>query len=142
MIYLGSDHRGFELKRQLVASLSDATDLGPVELDAEDDYNVAAKAVARKISEDAAARGILICGSGVGMAMQANRFRGVRAVLADDVEVVKMARKHNDANVLCLGAERVDFAKAKELVQAFLETDFLGDERLVRRNRLLDEEGF
>ena len=142
MIYLGSDHRGFELKRQLVASLSDATDLGPLELDADDDYNVAARAVAHKVADDASARGVLICGSGVGMAIQANRFRGVRAVMTDDVEVVRMARKHNDVNVLCLGADRVDFETAKELVQALLETEFLGDERLVRRNRMLDEEGF
>lgn len=166
-IFIGSDHRGFELKEHLVAALSGGTslesqipaktkdgedylvtDLGPFTLDPDDDYNDAAVKVARAVKEHPNSRGILICGSAHGIAIQANRFKGVRAIAAYNPELAKIGRLHNDANILCLSADFTGDKKteegkllADEIVKTFLSTDFSGEERHVRRNNRLDEEG-
>lgn len=159
-IFIGSDHRGYELKEHLVAALSGGTapegqiaaksetgedymvtDLGPFTLDPNDDYNDAAIKVAKAVRENPTSRGILICGSAHGIEIQANRFKGVRAIAAYSPELAKIGREHNDANVLCLSADFTNREDADKIVEIFLNTAFSGEERHVRRNKRLDEEG-
>jgi len=143
-IFIGSDHRGFKLKESLknflVQSNYKVTDLGPKTLDPEDDFNIAAQNVARAVQMRPDSYGILICGSAHGIAMQANRFKKVRAIAAYTPELAKIGREHNDANVLCLSADFVEPLMNEKIAQAFLETKFLEEERFVRRNLLLDKE--
>lgn len=104
------------------------------------DYNGPAVAVARAVREDdPSARGILICDSAHGMTMQANRFKGIRAANCDTAESAQLAREHDDANVICLSAHFTSAAELPEIVQAFLQTDFIPIERRVRRINRLDE---
>lgn len=159
-IFIGSDHRGYELKEHLVAALSGGTapegqiaaksetgedymvtDLGPFTLDPNDDYNDAAIKVAKAVRENPTSRGILICGSAHGIEIQANRFKGVRAIAAYSPELAKIGREHNDANVLCLSADFTNREDIDKIVEIFLNTAFSGEERHVRRNKRLDEEG-
>ena len=143
-IFIGSDHRGYELKNQLAQSLSNqgysVIDLGPDHFDPDDDYNDyairVAKAVQEATSEDA--RGILVCGSAHGVAIQANRFKGVRAIAAYDDALAKIGREHNDANVLCLSADFIDNNKIDSIANTFLNTDFSGEESHVRRIKKMD----
>ena len=138
VIYFGADHRGFTLKetlRDYVKSVGyEAYDLGAKEYDKDDDYPDFARAVAEKVSKDAErSRGILICGSGVGMDVVANKFRNVRAVLMISPDQVYSARHDDDANVLVLAADMTSETDAKKGVQVFLETSFAGDEKYMRR---------
>jgi len=142
MIYIGADHRGLKqkelVKTWLEGRAQEFHDFGAYEYNPEDDYNEAAVAVAKKVVGEEGARGILVCGSGHGECMAANRFRGVRAINGLTPEMVKVGREHNDANVLCLAA---DFVPDPEgVLKAFFGTEFLGEERYERRNRKLDEE--
>jgi ribose 5-phosphate isomerase B len=128
-IALGADHAGFELKNHLRDSLRAAghqvDDAGTHSADSAD-YPDYARIVARAVAAGSAERGILICGSGVGMSIAANKVPGVRAALAYSHEVVALTRAHNDANVLTLGARFLDPAAALELVEIFLATPFDG----------------
>jgi glycine hydroxymethyltransferase len=128
-IAVASDHAGFAVKQALIAHLREAGrevhDLGPVS-DAAVDYPDFAAAVARQVASGEAARGILICGSGQGMQMTANRFPGVRAAAPADTEGARLARQHNDANVLALAGRRLDDREAAAMADAFLATDFEG----------------
>ena len=141
-IFLAADHAGFELKKSLLEHLVhheyDVEDLGPHTLDEEDDYPNYAFALTTKIlgSEDEDPRGILICGSGQGMAMAANRVSGIRAALAWNEEIASLAREHEDSNVLALPARFIDTAIAMEIVDRWLEVDF---SRAPRHQRRLDE---
>ena len=139
-IALGADHRGFRLKAKLKAWLKaaghDVTDLGTSD-ERRTDYPEFGLAVARAVAARRADRGILVCGTGIGMSMAANRVRGVRAALADDVRLARMSRRHNDANVLCLGADTTSSRLAHRIVNTWLETEFEGG-RHARRLRLLD----
>ncbi len=139
-IALGADHRGFALKEQLKAWLvrrgHAILDLG-THTDERADYPVYAQAVARAVAGRRARRGILVCGSGIGMSMAANRVQGVRAVLANDRRPAEMSRRHNDANVLCLGADVITPARARAILELWLATPFEGG-RHVRRVRMLD----
>ena len=143
MIYVGADYRGFEKKNTLLKFLAendyDATDLGPYEYSEGDDFNDAAVAVAKKVRENRGDYGILICDSAHGMTIQANRFKGIRAVHCDNTESAKLAREHDDANVLCLSAHFMDDDKIQEIVKVFLGTNFENIERRVRRINRLDE---
>jgi ribose 5-phosphate isomerase B len=145
-VYFASDHAGFELKNALLAYVRDelgcdTEDCGAFELDEKDDYpdfiRKAAAAVA-KAPDDA--RGVVLGGSGQGEAMAANRYAGVRAAVfyGGSHDLVRLAREHNDANVLSLGARFVDEADAKEAVRLFLSTPFSGEERHARRIHKLD----
>ncbi len=146
-IYLGADHRGFILKNKVFAYLAKrgygVVDAGDKELDPEDDFPQFAQAAALKILDGASGvdRAILICGSGQGMAIAANRFSGIRAIVVNSVEEAKFGRNDDDANVLCLPARILadDDALWKDIVDAFLKTEFSGAPRFVRRNRELDE---
>lgn len=135
-IAIGGDHRGFELKDQLVAQLSGAghavTDLGTHSTDPVD-YPDYAAAVADAVAGRKADRGIIICGSGAGAAIAANKIRGVRAVQCSDTYTAAQSVEHDDANVLALGARVVGDAVAWEVVAAFLDAEFSGEARHVRR---------
>ncbi len=146
-IFIGSDHRGFKLKGTLIPILKEwgfeAVDLGPDQFDPDDDYNDYAKKVASSVQESALkgdpSRGILVCGSAHGMAIQANRFKNVRAILAYNEEMAKIGREHNNANVLCLSADYVNENEIKKIVDVFLQTEFSGEERHCRRIKKLDD---
>jgi len=135
-IVLGSDHGGFELKKELSEGLREGgyviTDIGTHSTDASD-YSDFAHQVARGVLGGKFDRGILVCGTGVGMAISANRHPGIRAVNCSDVFTARYARSHNDTNVLCLGGRVLGFGLAWEIVKTWLTTEFSGDPRHVRR---------
>lgn len=142
-IFVGADYRGFERKQALLRLLTEnvndeVIDLGAYD-DEEGDFNEPARLVAKAVREDFGSFGILICDSAHGMTMQANRFKGVRAAHCDSVESAILAREHDDANVVCLSAHFTDEAKMREIVTAFLGTQFEPLERRVRRINRLDE---
>jgi ribose 5-phosphate isomerase B len=128
-IVLTSDHAGYHLKEAIKSYLSDhgfaVVDMGPFD-DQTVDYPDYAAAAAREISEGRIPRGIFVCGSGIGMAMVANRFKGVRAVHCLDAETAVLARKHNDANVLTLGGRTTSEETTLKIVDVFLNTPFDG----------------
>ena len=138
MIYLGADHRGFQLKEEIKKFLAEKKyqfeDMGNFAYDPNDDYTDFAKLVAQKVSEKPEERkGVLICGSGVGVDITANKFRGVRSALADDIATAKQSRKHDDTNVLSLPANEVDFELAKQIIETWLTTLFSNGEKYKRR---------
>lgn len=142
-VFIASDHRGFDAKNALVAALNDGytvSDLGPFELNPDDDYNDAAIAVAKAVKSYDDAKGIIICGSSHGVAIQANRFKGIRAIQGFTPELARLGREHNNANVLCLPADFMNQDALIETAKIFLNTEFSGEERHVRRNNRLDEE--
>ena len=135
-IAIGADHAGFELKNQLGDVLRQAghevCDFGTNSTESTD-YPDYAVRVAKAVASGTVERGVLICGSGVGMSIAANKVRGVRAAVGVTPEEVRLTRGHNDLNVLTLGARFTDPAKARELVQVFLETPFEAGGRHTRR---------
>jgi len=136
-VYLGSDHAGFELKAHLVAHLTslghEAIDVGPAHYDAEDDYPPFCIEAARRVLADPGSLGIVIGGSGNGEQIAANKVLGVRAALAWNAEVARLAREHNDANVVAIGARMHTLDEATAIVATFLSTPFSGSERHQRR---------
>lgn len=138
MIYLGADHRGFKLKEEIKKFLAEKNyplvDMGSFSYDPNDDYTDFAKLVAEKVSEKPQEnKGILICGSGVGVDITANKFHGVRSALVDNTETAKQSREHDDTNVLSFPADEVDFELAKEIIAIWLETPFSNGEKYKRR---------
>lgn len=128
-IAVGSDHAGFELKRRVAPLLADAGhEIVDVGTDSEEstDYPRYAAEAARMVSEGEAERAVLVCGSGVGVSIVANKVEGVRAVNAHDPEEAELSRRHNDANVLALGGRRLEDGDAVKIVEAFLGTEFEG----------------
>lgn len=143
-IFLGSDHRGFELKEKLKEWLKDHSysveDLGARELVPDDDYSDYAIAVAGKVAElPDENRGILICGSGHGMDIVANKFKGIRAAIGFNAAVAKQSREHEDANVLVIAADWSAPHEAGEILKTFLETKFSEEERNMRRIKKIAE---
>lgn len=145
-IYLGSDHAGYELKEKVKIWLKDwgyeFEDMGANELDLKDDYPDFIKPVAFAVSKNPAQdRGIVFGGSGQGEAMIANRFKGVRAVVvySDNMDIIRLSREHNDANVLSLGARFIREEDARRMIKTWLEVLFSGDERHIRRINKIDE---
>ncbi len=144
-IYIGADHNGYGLKSNLTKYLGKAgynvTDVGGTRLDPEDDFPVFAGKVCSAVlaSEYAVARGILICGSGQGMCMAANRFKGIRASLCWDRTSAIEARRDDDANVLCLPAKLLENNEADIIVETWLNTPFANAPRFVRRLKEIDE---
>lgn len=147
-LFIASDHRGFADKQRLLGVLGNSNakdkyeivDLGPTTLKPEDDFNDSAINVAKNVKNNAGSRGILICGSAHGIAIQANRFKGIRAICGYTPELVHLGRLHNDANVLCLSSDFMDEATIDRSVAMFLSAEFLPEERYIRRNARLDEE--
>ena len=138
-IVVGSDHAGFELKQIITEHLSERNmnyeDFGTNCLDSVD-YPDYAKKVAEEVNSKDLIMGILVCGSGQGMAMTANRFKNVRAAICHNSDVAKVTRQHNDANVLCLGSRFIDMSEAIKCVDVFLSTDFEGERHLKRINKI------
>lgn len=135
-IAIGADHGGFALKAPLMQALSEAghevIDLGTHSTDPVD-YPDYARAVGRAILDGRAERGVLICGSGAGAAIAANKMRGIRAALAHDTYTAHQMVEHDNANICCLGARVVGPELATEVVRAFVSAKFTGEERHVRR---------
>ena len=142
-IFVGADYRGFERRGQLIEFLVKngymVEDMGDYSYDEGGDFNTPAIKVATGVRENPGTFGVLICDSAHGMTMQANRFKGIRAAHCGSVESAKLAREHDDANVLCLSAHFVDENLMKEITSTFLNTNFENLERRVRRINRLDE---
>ena len=146
MIYLGADHRGFELKEKIKQWLSEwgysFEDMGALEYNKDDDYPDFAKAVAEKVAGEAGDagdnRGILICGSGVGVVIAANKTKGIRAGTAISAQQMKDSVSDEDTNVLGISADYLS-GQAQEIVKTFLETKFSGEERHIRRINKIKE---
>lgn len=138
LIYLGADHRGFKLKEALKKYLGgkgyEIIDVGNDHVEEDDDYPDFAALVGRAVGQDPVGRrGIVICRSGIGVDIVANKFKGVRASLVHNSEQAKLARADDDANVLALSDEFASGEKAEKIVDVWLATPFSGDERHVRR---------
>lgn len=135
-IYAGSDHAGFDLRRRLVAHLRAGghavEDLG-TQSEASCDYPDYAAAVGRAVAGEPGAVGLLVCGTGMGVCIAANKIHGVRAIDAWNVEAARISRAHNDANVLCLGARTLAEGDALAIADAWLAASFDGGERHTRR---------
>ena len=136
MIAIGSDHGGFALKKALMAHLDKRglkyKDFGTYS-EASCDYPAYGKAVANAVAGGECERGILICGTGIGMSMTANKVPGVRAAVCGDCFSAEATREHNDANILCMGARVVGEGLALKIADTFLDTPFSNDERHIRR---------
>ncbi|MBI4050229.1 MAG: RpiB/LacA/LacB family sugar-phosphate isomerase [Candidatus Doudnabacteria bacterium] len=143
MIYIGADHRGFKLKEAIKKWFGEQNinfeDLGAKELDPNDDYPIIAKAVAEKVIANVENRGILICGSGAGVCIVANKIKGIRAAEAWNPEIAKAARNDDNANVLCLSAGALSLEEVKSIARIFLDTSFGGAERYKRRLQQIED---
>ncbi len=139
LIFIASDHAGFELKQYLIETLKeDIRDLGTYSAES-CDYPVYAHKLTEAVLNNANSVGILICGSGVGMSITANRKKGIRAALCANEEIATLSRQHNDANVLVLGARFISKEDALKCVRTFLQTPFEGG-RHQRRVELIDRD--
>lgn len=138
-VVIGSDHAGFDAKRRVGEALRAAghtvLDVGTANSDSTD-YPDYAEKVARAVASGAAERGILICGTGIGMSIAANKVDGVRAALCTDEFTTRMSRQHNDANVFCAGARVLPIETIERLVQLFLETPFEGGRHQGRLDKI------
>lgn len=139
-IIIASDHGGFELKEEIKFFLKNDYEIVDLGTDSSEscDYPVFAKKLCKKILNKEAKRGILICGTGLGMQIMANRYKGIRAAAVSETYSAKMSRQHNNSNVLCLGGRVLGFGLAKEIVQIWLNTEFLGSYHQ-RRIDMLDK---
>ena len=142
MIAIGSDHGGFEFKEKLMEHLRERgleyKDFGTYS-SASCDYPVYAKAVANAVASGECDRGIIICGTGIGVSITANKVRGIRAALCGDCFSAEATRQHNDANVLCMGARVVGEGLALKIADTFLDTPFSNDERHIRRISMIED---
>lgn len=142
-IAIGSDHRGYGMKLKLAEVLAE---LGHTVLDEGThgtescDYPDAAKGVAREVSSGAADRGILICGTGIGMAITANKFPGIRATTCPDEITAEICRRHNDVNVLCLSGDLLGEGRLDNLIRVWLETEFEGGRHARRLEKIAEIE--
>ena len=139
-IIIGSDHAGFELKEKIKPHLKeqgyDVEDLGTNSKESAD-YPIYGKKVAQKVAKTSST-GILVCGSGIGMCITANKIKGIRAALCYDEETAKLAREHNNANILCLGARTKSAKNYKKIIKKFLTTKNSKEERHIRRVKEMD----
>lgn len=144
-LYLGADHRGFQKKEALFDLIKDChenvivEDLGALEYVEDDDFNEPAKATAKAVASDEHSFGILLCGSGQGVCMQANRIRGARAILAKTPEDAKLGREHDWANIVCLPADELDVETMEKIIKTFCHSRPLQTERHQRRMQKLEE---
>ncbi|MFA5003886.1 MAG: RpiB/LacA/LacB family sugar-phosphate isomerase [Candidatus Saccharimonadales bacterium] len=145
-IYVGADHNGFDLKAQIADHLKrsgyEVVDEGDEQLQPDDDYpQFAGRVVNAMLADGPGVYGILVCGSGQGMCMAANRYKGIRAALCWDIEEARAARNDDDSNVLCLSSRYTKPEDALAILQTWLNTPFAGAPRFKRRIQQLDELG-
>ncbi|HEY2411706.1 MAG TPA: ribose 5-phosphate isomerase B [Pirellulaceae bacterium] len=142
-ISIGADHRGYKLKQQLIPWLQsqgyDVADEGAETTDSVDYPDYALK-VANKVSSGQADRGILVCATGVGMCITANKVHGVRATTVADTDVARLSRQHNDVNVICLSGDKLNEPSAEQILDTWLETEFEGGRHAVRVEKIADIE--
>jgi len=140
-LYIGSDHAGYSmknsLKEYLIGEGHDVVDVGAFSEDSVD-YPDIAREVSEKVLENPGAFGVLVCGTGIGMQMTANKLKGIRATVATNENMAEMSRKHNDANVITLGGRTTELELAKKIIDKFLATEFENEERHVRRVRKME----
>lgn len=141
MIALGSDHTGYELKMEIIRLFESRNikykDFGCGKVDTSD-YPVYGQAVARAIQNKECEKGIIICGTGIGISISANKMKGIRAALCNDCFSAEATRLHNDANILALGARVLGIGHALKIVETFLDTEFSGDERHINRINMIE----
>jgi len=139
LIGIASDHGGFDLKANIISFLRELgyglSDMGPENSDTVDypDYGIK---VAQAITNNKVSRGIVICGTGIGMSIVVNRFSGIRGALCSDIFTAKLSREHNDSNILIMGGRVVDHNLAKEIVRVWLNTRFEGGRHLKRLDKI------
>lgn len=142
MIAIGSDHGGFDLKEEIIAHLKaqnvEVKDVGCFDKSS-CDYPVYGRAVAKEVAAGTCEKGIVVCTTGIGISITANKVKGIRAALCTDPLMARMTRLHNNANVLALGAGIIGPNMAKEIVDTFLNTEFPGEERHQRRIDQIEE---
>lgn len=140
-IIIGSDHAGFDLKNVIINYLKElkyeVKDIGCYSVEAVD-YPIIAKNLSKQITSGAFSKGILICGTGIGMSITANKIKGIRAVVCSDTTSAKYSRKHNDTNVLCFGARIIGESLAKDICHMWLNTEFEG-QRHLNRIKLIED---
>tara|TARA_Y100000817_G_C16419302_1_gene351159 strand:- start:16 stop:438 length:423 start_codon:yes stop_codon:yes gene_type:complete len=137
-IFIASDHAGYKLKKKLISKFSKIQkiiDLGPNTNDSVD-YPVFAKKLSKKVASNKGSFGILICGSGMGMSISANKTKNIRAALCYSVKNTKLSRLHNNANIITLGERLIDKNKAFNLIKIFLSTEFEGGRHLRRIKKI------
>lgn len=141
MIYLGADHRGFKLKEKIKNFLKKLgysfDDIGNRDFNANDDYPDFAKEVAERVSRSPKNLGILFCGSGIGMSIAANKFKGIRAALCFNKRIARLSRQHNDSNILCLPADFLSQKETQAIIKTWLSTEFSKEKRHQRRIKKL-----
>ena len=142
MIAIGSDHGGFALKQEIIKHLEarglEYKDYGTYS-DASCDYPIYGKAVAHAVADGECEKGILICGTGIGISITANKVPGIRAAVCTDCFTAEATRQHNDANILALGGRVVGAGLALRIVDTFLDTPFSGEERHIRRISMIED---
>ena len=142
MIALGCDHGGYELKQEVIAYLEknhlEYNDYGCYSTESTD-YPIYAKLVGHAVADGECEKGILICGTGIGISITANKIKGVRAALCSDCFSAEATRLHNDANILAMGARVLGSGLAIKIVDTFLNTPFSGDERHMRRISMIED---
>ena len=142
MIALGCDHGGYELKQEIIKYLEEHNleykDFGCDSMDSTD-YPIYAKRVAIAVQSGDCEKGILVCGTGIGISITANKIKGIRAALCSDTFSAHATREHNDANILAMGARVVGEGLALDIVDTFLETEFSNDERHIRRINQIED---
>lgn len=145
-LFVGSDHAGFNLKKQLISYLTvhnksfKVMDCGCYDSDSVD-YPLIAEVVSEKVTKESDSFGILICGTGIGMSIAANKIKGIRAATVWNEETAKLSREHNNANILCLGARMLSEDLARQISTVWLNTSFLGGRHLNRVNLITSLEG-
>lgn len=142
-VYIGADHRGFELKEKLKPWLKklkhEVVDCGNTKLDPLDDFPDFSFAVAENVAQDPQSRGIIICGSGGGVTIAANKVPGIRCATVAYADEVKHNRENNDVNMIALASDYTSFEKASAFADIFLKTKFKGDEKYARRIKKITE---
>lgn len=142
MIAIGCDHGGYELKKAITKHLEERgieyKDFGCDSLESVD-YPVYARTTAQAVADGECEKGILICGTGIGISIVANKVKGIRAALCTDCFMAEATRQHNDANILALGGRVVGEGLALKIVDTFLDTEFSNDERHIRRISMIED---
>lgn len=138
MLYIGADHRGFKLKKYIIRYFDKQLgikieDFGAYEYNSEDDAPDFAKKVAQKVAKQKKSKGILLCWTGHSMCITANKIKGAYAILGQNIESAEMGRLHNNANILCLPTKFLTNEHTIAIIKKFIETEFDGDKRLIRR---------